>query len=393
MKVHIHQKDLLIFAKRIQNIVEINSIKNSPNNVFTIVANAEKNEIVMKSFCPIMEVTYKINGPIFESGSVVLNSKTFIEFIKEMPRIPLILHKKEDIISITSDNISCSIPVQSNNDEVNPFENNIDEDAKIRIEIKNLKELLKLTSYIASRDTAREILQGIMIQLKEDAVEFTTSDGKRLARYYSEAEVLANRKSSNHQYIVPIKLMEEIERYISSQENGSAMIIFNEQFAKFIISQEDESGDEMMFCTNFMQGKYPNISSILPAEKDIITIYNIDCNSLSEAIKVSSAFTSEKFSSIKFNITSSCIKLTGNSPEKGEGVAKIDLSDINIENDITIGFNYSLILSIIKKFNSSKLNIKIKNPYSPCIINESITSTQRPVSGFTILMPMKLLDK
>lgn len=373
MKCLLQQKDLMVFMKRIQGF--INNKNEGISNQFALEASKESNKIILTALDHMLTVRYSCENLVTESGKISIPTKKFFQFIKEMPSGSLDFKTNENIAEIKHQNIKCKINFNEF-DESQQFTEASDNCHKVQVPIQDIKEMLHKVSYIVSKEVGRPILQGVRVTLRDNILEFVASDGKRLSSAWCKLSSKETMKIE-YEHVIPIKCLDELERHIH---------IFHEGFVSFYLDKNriNISVDCLMLSTKVLEGSYPNIHSIIPSKKAMNKITGINKEEFIGAIKLASAFTSERSPSIKINISDKKMYILGSSDDLGEGETIIN-TDFPSTKDIKIGFHPLNLLDVVKRCKNNLINLYFTEPFSPCIITEKTNS-------YTLIMPMRIIE-
>lgn len=132
-----------------------------------------KNQIKLTGSDIDLSIETKINAEIKEEGSVVVDSRLFGEIIRKLPN--------DNINISTTENNSIEIICQKSkfnlihmNAEDFPEIPNINENIIFLIPQKILKDMIKSTIFAAAQDETRPILTGILFEIKDKKIKFSS---------------------------------------------------------------------------------------------------------------------------------------------------------------------------------------------------------------------------
>src|SRR4026209_2931744 len=84
------------------------------------------------------------------------------------------------------------------------------ENKKVKLSQEKMKGMLKRTSFAASADETRYVLNGILMSVKDQKVTMVATDGRRLAMTDEEVETTGNEG----EVIIPTKAVNELNRLL-----------------------------------------------------------------------------------------------------------------------------------------------------------------------------------
>ncbi|MCK5787515.1 MAG: hypothetical protein KAH32_00745 [Chlamydiia bacterium] len=387
MKIKLPQKDLSLFAKRISPIIEhFGSSIYSDSGQFSIQAY-KNNRIVLYSENDAISIEYDIEAQVISPGYRRISSKSFTSFIKEMSSDEMtITSVNPQVAEIKQNYISCSI--SCSDVEEKRAENIIEEPIiSINVPVEDMRNILHYTSYIVARDDMFKTLQGIQFLINTDnELVSTCSDGRRLAIYKYKLNDVINIKDSIA-CIVPLKCIEEIEKHIITL-NTKHTINMTISMNRIVFVMDDlENKRKLTISSKLIVGDFPNASSVIPNSYKIY-VKDINKNNLINAVKLSSAFATNKYPSIKLSIQKDKIITCGSSP-MGQGIAEVSC-DCSVQEKMTIAFNPAMMLSILRKYEGYAVNIRIQSPFTPVLVEE-VSFGNATLKGSTFIMPMRVL--
>jgi DNA polymerase-3 subunit beta len=278
--------------------------------------------------CIIGESTWK-GGTKDESGTVLIKT-SFSEFnVVSFPtdEFPEIGNKEEGSESIT-----------------------LDRDI--------FREMIRKTSFAASVDESKGVLTGILTEIDEEFIKMVSLDGFRLAL------VKENMKSaSSNKFIIAAKVMNEISKIISEDEEDSDINIMLGEKREVINVGSNE------IIIRRMEGEFIKYNDILPTENTTNVIVSKEM--LLESIERASLLSREgKNNLIKMIIKNDLMTITSRSEE---GNVKEEIIVEKTGNDLEIGFNSKFVLDVLKVIDDEQVSLNFKTGVSPCVV--------KPVDG------------
>lgn len=301
-------------------------------------------------------------------GIITISARKFAEIIKELP--------SQDIqISLESNNylsISCGKSyfkiVGMPGDDFPKF-NLLKEETPISITAEVLKEIFKKTSYAVSYDETRYMLNGVLLVVSDDKISAVATDGRRLA-YITN---ILPSPGGNYQVIIPTKAINQLNRILD--KDGEVKVRISPKTINFEFK-------DIILTSRLIEGKFPDYEQVIPKKFKARAIVNRD--NFLNAVKRASLLTSEKSSSIKMEISpKKSMIISARDPELGEAKEEIGIS---YEGEaLTIAFDPTFILDVLKNIDAQEVSLELIEPLSPGVF--------RPVSDeayICVIMPMKV---
>jgi len=246
------------------------------------------------------------------------------------------------------------------------------DDRKVTLSQEKVRTMLRKTSFAASSDEARYVLNGILFSLKEHKLCLVATDGRRLALV--EEEVEASVKSQGDA-IVPSKAVGELLRVL--QDKGEVDISFTENQAFFNL--RDEKGPTVTVITKLIEGNYPNYRQVIPAEtKERVVLPREE---FLHALRRAEIMTSDKQNSVKLTFSKNSLAITANTPEVGE--ARENMAVNYKGRDLAIAFNPLYVIEPLNVLTEDEITLELIDELSPGVI--------KAASPFLyVVMPMRL---
>jgi len=123
-----------------------------------------------------------------------------------------------------------------------------------RIDQGVFKEMLRKTSYAASLDETRRVLNGVLMAFKDNKLTMVATDGRRLALVEHEIEFPPEAEA---EMILPTKAVSELMRVLGN--DGNLKIYAQKNQVVF------ELGTTVL-SSKLIDGVYPNYRQVIPAE-------------------------------------------------------------------------------------------------------------------------------
>ncbi|MDR0752129.1 MAG: DNA polymerase III subunit beta [Christensenellaceae bacterium] len=315
------------------------------NNIVTLIANSH--DITIKK---------EIKALVQNKGQVLIEGKTFSEFIKKVSCEEIELEENESTVDENEErrliikyddsnilNLSC-LP-----DKYPKIEEKV-EYYDIETSQMELKEILEKGSYCISAEDARPALKGCFLETKDDFLTIVSLDGYRMA--VVKCKLL--EKNNNISALVQGKSLIEIAKVLESNEEivkikkTKNMIYFNVATTTIIL--------------RIMQLEFYNYENILPKDH-AIEVFLIKEDLQKSVDRVSLMCKSEK-DYLKMYIEENEIKITVVS-----STASIEerVKCKKIGEDILMAFNYKFLRDALSKCKDKEIKAEIISPIKPLL--------------------------
>lgn len=362
MKIQTPKETLLNAIQIVQNIVSTRATLPILGN---ILLEAHNNSLKLITTDLDVGISCEISVNIQEEGSITLPTKKFSDIIKELPggNITIIV-KKNNLVDIECE--KCHFKLMGlPKDEFPKFPEFKDKEP-FQVEQAVLKEMFGLTAFAASHEETRYILNGILMEIKDDNICLVATDGRRLAMAERK---LAAPSPKEFNVIVPIKAVNELNRNL--KEDGKALLIMGANQILFDI-------DKVLIVSRLIEGAFPNYKQVIPsaAEKKI----KLNREAFLSAIRRANLLATPDFQAIKLEIFKNKMVVSKSTPDVGESREELDIEYQGKE--LIIGFNPHYLIDVLKNLEEEYLDFELSDADKPGVIR---------TNGYLYLvLPMRL---
>ncbi|QSZ40566.1 DNA polymerase III subunit beta [Sulfurimonas aquatica] len=285
------------------------------------------------------------NVNIEKEGSITANGKKFLDIVRILKDGNINLEVKNDMLHISQAHSNFKLPTFSFNDfpEFPSYEGK----ARISIESHTLIESLKKITPAIDTNNPKFELNGALIDIKTDSINFASTDTRRLAI------VTINNESENElSIIIPKKAIIEIQKLffdnIELYYDDTNLIIHSEQYT---------------FFTKLINGKFPEYSRIIPKEikNSLILPKALMIDSIKQITTIST--------DVKITFLNELITFESLSDDNIEAKTEISHST-GFNEPFSIAINSKYLLDFLNSINSSEFNIGLNEGNLPFILND-----------------------
>ena len=356
MKILIN-RDLLFF--NLNNISRALSTK-PPMPVLTgikieargnaVYLTASNNEISIQTV-----IKDKKRLQIEEDGIVVVPGKYFIEIVKKIEAKEIDISTFENnVVKIVADRSLFSLNAYDKDDY--PIISFNDSDVAITMDVLNLKQLIKKTTFAASLSESRVILTGISFATEGPKMEVVATDSYRLAKKFMVFE----KEYPSIRAIIPSRSLDELHRIMDAPDENVEI-----HFSPLKVLFKYKN---VLFQSRLIDVKYPDTSNLIPTEFHLSVKFNN--NELIAAIERASLFTTiDSTNIVKMKVNSDkTVEISSTNNEIGavkEELVPLECSDpLNFE----IAFSAKYFLDALRVFDSNEVSIHFTGEIKPFVI-------------------------
>jgi DNA polymerase-3 subunit beta len=286
------------------------------------------------------------NVKIITDGSITANGKKLLDIIRILKEGDINLEVKNDMLYISQSHSNFKLPTFSYNEfpEFPTYEGK----PRISIDSHSLIESLKKITPSIDTNNPKFELNGALIDIKQDSINFASTDTRRLA------VVNINNQSSNNELsiIVPKKAIVEIQKLFTDNielyYDETSLIIHSNQYT---------------FFTKLINGKFPEYSRIIP--KEISNSLILPKAIMIESIKQITTISSD----VKITFLNDLITFESLSDDNIEAKTEI-MHPTGFSSPFVIAINSKYLLDFLNTINSSEFSIGLNESNLPFVLSE-----------------------
>lgn len=313
---------------------------------------ASNSNIFIEKFIPNSIEDEQI-ATILKAGTIVVPAKYFIEIIKKMPSDILLKSKNEQIITIQSEEITLNLNAFPANEFPNvPL---IEDHAEIQVGTEQLIEVFKQTVFAVAKNESRPVLTGVHIELDHNKLICAATDSHRLA--IRETLISSDAKAN---CIVPSATISELLK-LMNRNSEFVYIYLSDSHVIFTF------GTTTLY-SRLIEGKYPNISSLIPNEFQ--TVINIDRKKILQGVDRSSLLASEwANNNVNLEIINEfTIKISSNSSQIGKISETQQIDTIRGEKQLNISFDGRFMVDALRAIKEDMVTLSFGGSMRPILI-------------------------
>ncbi len=304
-----------------------------------------------------------------ESGEITLPARKFMDICKSLPdQAELSITIDDNRAVIRSGKSRFTLATLPAHDF--PSTEKIKGAREYTVPQSTLKHLIEQTQFCMANQDVRYYLNGLLLELRPNALRTVATDGHRLALCDMECELVPGEVS---QIIVPRKGVVELSRLLSDSETPCT-IQLNVNHIRVDLG-------EIVFSSKLIDGRFPDYDRVIPRGGDKMVVANRE--TLRQGLLRASILSNEKYRGIRMNFNNSLLRATVNNPEQEEAEEEIDI-DYQGE-ELEIGFNVSYLVDALNAIKQEEVQLTLIDANSSCLLNGIGDESSRYV-----VMPMRL---
>ncbi len=311
-----------------------------------IYMNVNDSTLILKSTDNEIGISIKTNQiNSFENGSITANGKKFLDIVRILKDEEIDLEVKNETLYISQNSSNFKLP-SFNYDEFPQFPD-YKEQTPISIDSQILIASLKKITPAIDTNNPKFELNGALMDIKENSINFASTDTRRLA--VVNIETTNNKELS---IIIPKKAIVEIQKLffddIEIYYDETNLIINSKQYT---------------FFTKLINGKFPEYTRIIPKEiKANILLPKV---AMIDAIKQITTISTN----VKLIFLEDAITFESLSDDNIEAKTQINCAT-NFTEEFQIAINSKYLLDFINNIDSNEFLIGLNEGNLPFILSD-----------------------
>lgn len=285
------------------------------------------------------------NVNIIGNGSTTANGKKLLDIVRILKDGEINLEVKNDTLYISQGHSNFKLPTFSYTEfpEFPAYEGK----PRISIDSHSLIESLKKITPSIDNNNPKFELNGALIDIKQDSINFASTDTRRLA-----VVNIPNQNASELSIIVPKKAIVEIQKLffdnIELYYDETSLIIHSSQYT---------------FFTKLINGKFPEYSRIIP--KEIANNLVLPKAVMIESIKQITTISTD----VKITFLNDVITFESLSDDNIEAKTEINYPT-GFSSPFVLAINSKYLLDFLNSINNSEFNIGLNEGNLPFILSD-----------------------
>ena len=316
-----------------------------------------------------VEMVSRIAVEDAQDGETTIPARKLFEIIRALPDGSRItVSQTGDKITVQAGRSRFTLATLPANDF--PSVDEVEATERVKIGEATLKELIERTAFAMAQQDVRYYLNGLLFDLRGDALRTVATDGHRLALCETELEKASGAK---RQIIVPRKGVTELQRLLESGDREIELEVGR--------SHVRVKRDDVTFTSKLIDGRFPDYEAVIPigADREV----KVDREALRASLQRAAILSNEKYRGIRVEVSPGNLKISAHNPEQEEAQEEIE-ADTTVS-DLAIGFNVNYLLDALSALRDEHVVIQLRDSNSSALVREASSEKSRHV-----VMPLRL---
>ena len=363
MKLVVNKDVVLEGLQKVQSIV---GTRTTLPILYNVLLKTEKDILSLSATDLEVSVRTAVDAKVAKAGATTLPARRIFGIFRELPATEIELDVDDKDVATIKSGASVFKIIGISEDEFPPFPK-FQGGKSYTVEQATFKKMLSCTSYAASSDESRYILNGVLLSFKGGKLTVVATDGRRMALYENEVEFL---KEAEGEFVLPTKAVNELLKTL--KDEGQVKIQITDIQAAFEF-------DNMVIVSKLLEGTYPNFRQVIPQSNG--ERVSMERETLLTAVRRTSQLVIDAVSGVKLTFTKNRLEILATAPEIGEARETMDVKYKG--GDIAISFNPAFLMDPLKALTTDEVYLDLTDDTSPGVMRSSI-------SFVYVLMPIRV---
>jgi DNA polymerase III subunit beta len=236
---------------------------------------------------------------------------------------------------------------------------------KVVVEASRFAEAVSQVARAASRDEARPVLTGVLVEVNREGVTLVATDSYRLAVRELTATAEGEAKA-----IVPERAMSEAGRAASAEEKGEVELFLDASQVSFRVGA-------LSLTSRLIEGEFPNYRQLLPEAYESRLI--VGRQLLIDAVRRVGLLARDT-TPVRMEFNALGVRLSSSSPDLGQAVEAVEAKYEG--EDVTAAFNPTYLADGLAAAVGDSVRLEVRDGLKPGIVKgegEEFTYLVMPV--------------
>lgn len=304
-----------------------------------------------------------------ESGEITIPARKLFEIVRALPDgSKVTIAQAGDKVTVSAGRSRFTLASLPANDF--PALDEVDATERVRVGEAGLKELIERTAFAMAQQDVRYYLNGLLFDLRDQALRCVATDGHRLAMCEAVLEEIVQTK---RQIIVPRKGVLELQRLLEGSDRQLELEMGR--------SHIRVKRDDVTFTSKLIDGRFPDYEAVVPigADREV----KIDREAFRASLQRAAILSNEKYRGVRIEVSPGQLKINAHNPEQEEAQEEIE-ADTKVDS-LVIGFNVNYLLDALSALRDEHVVLQLRDSNSSALVREASSEKCRHV-----VMPLRL---
>ena len=352
-----------------------------------LTADAGTGRVSLTGFDLNLGIQTSLAAEVESSGAITLPARLLGEIVNRLSSdSPITLATEESGEQIQLNSLSGSYQMRGMPADDYPELPMVESGRTLKLQASVLVEALKGTLFASSGDEAKQLLTGVHLQFRQQALEAAATDGHRLAvlevdnvlQDQGEASAGPAEDEDGFAVTLPARSLREVERMMAGWRSGEPVSLFCDRGQVVFLAADQ------MVTSRTLEGTYPNYRQLIP--DGFTRSLGLDRRALIAALERIAVLADQHNNVVKFSTEpdKGVVQISADAQDVGSGSESLP-ANLNGE-ALQIAFNVRYLLDGLKAMAVDRVALHCNAPTTPAVLKP-----EDAADGFTYLvMPVQI---
>jgi DNA polymerase-3 subunit beta len=279
------------------------------------------------------------------SGQFAIDSKRFLDPLKELPEQPLTIDVNDENMYVNVEYLNGKFVIPGHNGDTYPQPKPLNENAtSIMLESQILLNGINRSFFAIAEDELRPVMNGVYFDFQDENLTIVASDGHKLMRL----RIFSIQSEGRSSFILPRKPANMLKSLLL-KNSDSVTLSFDDKNAYV------KTANFEMIC-RLIEGRYPNYNAVIPTDNP--NLATIDRASFLAALKRVSPFASQSSGLLKVVVSENEIVIYAQDIDFSTSGEERVACQYAAE-PLSIGFKASCLIDILTNISSENVILQL----------------------------------
>src|SRR6059036_2712412 len=337
-----------VFSEALQTVQRAVSSRPGIPALTGVLMNASGKELVLATTDLEVSARLRLEVQVQREGVALVPARLLADMVKSFDQAPVEFEAEGGQARIVCSNYEGNIRCLPAEDF--PA---LQEPGGIRVKV-NARELAEGVAQVAraaSRDEARPILTGVLLEVSREGLTMAATDSYRLAMRELRATAEGEAKT-----LVPERALSEVGRAAAGEEKGDAELLIDQGQVGFRVGG-------LTLTSRLIEGEFPNYRQLLPEGYE--NRLSASRQQLLDAVRRVGLLARES-SPVKMEFNALGVRLSSSSPDLGEAVEVVEAKYEG--EDLTAAFNPNYLVDGLTGITGDQVEIEVRDGLKPAVL-------------------------
>jgi len=337
-----------VFSEALQTVQRAVSSRPGIPALTGVLMNASGTELVLATTDLEVSARLRLEVQVQEEGVALIPARLLADMVKSFEQAPVILEADGGQARIVCSNYEGTVrclPAEDFPALQDPG------GTRVTVDANGFAEGVGQVTRAASRDEARPILTGVLLEISREGLTMAATDSYRLAVRELSATAQGEAKA-----LVPERALSEAGRAAAGEEKGQIELFVEQSQVAFRIGA-------LTLTSRLIEGEFPNYRQLLPERYE--SRLSASRQQLLDAVRRVGLLARES-SPVKMEFNALGVRLSSSSPDLGGAVEVVEAKFEG--DDLTAAFNPNYLVDGLTGVTGDRVQVEVRDGLKPAVV-------------------------